>query len=317
MAVLIPTGAASPNAVLTPQGRLTLVTATPVMPSTQSAKTTLFYALYVGNQVPIYDGTNMTTTSFSELSIATTDTTKNPAAIGASKVNDWFVWSDSGTIRLTHSVDWTNDTTRASALTLVNGIWLNASSITNGPAASRGTYVGTTRSNASSQLDYIFGGSAAGGTAAWFGVWNMYNRVNVNTTVTDSTSSWNTATSATFGPMNVGATGSGLNNRISAVFGLPEDGIRISIGAIISGVAVAFSQGNIGFALDATAVADKIARSQSTSSGLQIVITGLAENNYAPQTGFHFWQAVNAGDGTNAGSVAGGLGQGFNGQLRM
>jgi hypothetical protein len=138
-----------------PQGRMTLLTATPVMISTQSAKTTIYYTPHVGDMIPLYDGTSMVPTQFSELSIATTDTTKNPAAIGASKVNDWFVWNDNGTLRLSHGPDWTNDTTRSTgtALVRVNGIWLNNASITNGPAATRGTYVGTTRSNASSQLE--------------------------------------------------------------------------------------------------------------------------------------------------------------------
>jgi hypothetical protein len=58
-------------------------------------------------------------------------------------------------------------------------ILLNSVAITNGPAASRGTYVGTTRSNGSSQLDWIVGGSASGGTAAFLWVWNAYNRVTV------------------------------------------------------------------------------------------------------------------------------------------
>jgi len=306
-----------------PQGRLTLVTATPVMATSQSAKTTIFYTPYIGNQIPLYDGVSFRNVAFSELSNVTGNSASGnagPAAVAISSVYDLFVWQDSaGANWLTRGPLWTNDTTRSAgtALVMVNGILLNNAAITNGPAASRGTYVGTVRSNGSAQIDWIFGASAAGGTAAWFGVWNMYNRVDVNTTVNDSTASWLTATSATYGPMNVGATGGGLNNRISAVFGLPEDGIRISVGAIMAGIAVAFSQGNIGFALDATNVADKIARSQSTSSGLAVVISGLAQNNYAPQTGFHFWQAVNAGDGTNTGSIAGGLGQGLSGEFRM
>jgi hypothetical protein len=78
----------------TPQGRLTLQTVTPVMTTTQSAKTTIYYTPYHGNQIVIYDGTNMVPTTFAEISVLTTDTTKNPAAIGASKVNDWFVWTD-------------------------------------------------------------------------------------------------------------------------------------------------------------------------------------------------------------------------------
>jgi hypothetical protein len=72
------------------------------MTTTQSAKTTVFYTPYHGNLVPIYDGTNMVPTAVAEISVATTDTTKSPAAIGASKVNDWFVWSDAGTLRIGH-----------------------------------------------------------------------------------------------------------------------------------------------------------------------------------------------------------------------
>ncbi|UPJ52038.1 hypothetical protein IVB30_12190 [Bradyrhizobium sp. 200] len=279
----------------------------------------MIYTPYVGNQLPIYNGTGMVPTTFAELSIAIADTSKNPSAIGANKINDWFVWNDSGTIRLSHGPDWTSDTARSAgtALTRVNGVLLNSVAITNGPAASRGTYVGTTRSNGSSQLDWIFGASAAGGTAAFFGVWNMHNRVDVDTTVTDSTPSWSTATSATPAALNTGGTGSGLNNRVSAVFGLAEDGIRISFGARMAGSGVAFAGVDAGFAMDATNAFDKVAHSQSTSGGAAIVISCVTEKAYEPQLGFHFWQATQAGDGTNAGAIAGGVFQGLSGNLRM
>ena len=74
--VLAATGATAALPFSPPQGRLTLQTATPVMTTTQSAKTTIFYTPYVGNLVPLYDGTNMNMTTFAELSVATTDTTK-------------------------------------------------------------------------------------------------------------------------------------------------------------------------------------------------------------------------------------------------
>lgn len=184
--------------VALPQGRLTLQTLTPVMTTTQSAKTTLFYTPYQGDMIPLYDGTNMGAALFTELSVLTTDATKSPAAIGASKVNDWFVWSDGGTLRLGHGPDWTNDTTRSAgtALVLQNGILLNSLAITNGPAASRGTYVGTTRSNASSQLDWIYGTAGAPGVAGFFGVWNMYNRERVWSFAGETTFTW-TYTTAT------------------------------------------------------------------------------------------------------------------------
>ncbi len=180
------------SATVAPQGRLTLATATPVMTTTQSAKTTIYYTPYVGDQVPIYSGSAMVTTTFAELSVGTSDTTKSPAAIGASKVNDWFVWNDSGTIRVGHGPDWTNSTTRSAgtALTLVHGILLNNASITNGPAASRGTYVGTTRSNGSSQLDWIYPVTGAPPTAGFFGLFNAYNQETVAAFFGDSTSTW-------------------------------------------------------------------------------------------------------------------------------
>jgi hypothetical protein len=139
----------------------------------------------------LFDGTNMIPTVFNEVSQATSDATKSPAAVGASQVFDIFCWLDSSTNRCTRGPAWSNSTTRGYTLTMVNGILLNTSSITNGPAASRGTWVGTIASNASSTIDYILGGAASGGTAAVLNVWNAYNRVVVGTTVTDSGTLYN------------------------------------------------------------------------------------------------------------------------------
>lgn len=211
-------------AVSHPRGRLTLATLTPIMTTNQAAKTTIYYTPYNGNFIPIYNGTVFYNMPFVELSVATSDATKSPAAIGASKVNDWFIWNDAGTIRLGHGPDWTNDTTRSAgtALVLVNGIYLNNASITNGPAASRGTYVGTTRSNASSQLDWILGGDANDGSPASLFVWNMYNRCNVSCMIRDTRAS-HSWTTASYQGIN-GAVGM----RVTVVQGLVEDSVSTS-----------------------------------------------------------------------------------------
>jgi hypothetical protein len=56
---------------------------------------------------------------------------------------------------------------------------VNAQAITNGPAAQRGTYVGTICSNVSSTIDFQYASSVGGasGIAGFLHVWNMYNRV--------------------------------------------------------------------------------------------------------------------------------------------
>ena len=292
-----------------PQGRLTLQMATPVMTTTQAARTTIYYTPYVGNQVPIYDGSGFTMTSIgSELSVATTDTTKSPAAIGVSKVNDWFVWNDAGTIRLGHGPDWTSDTVRSAgtALVMVNGIWLNNAAITNGPAASRGTYVGTTCSNATSQLDWIYGAIAAGGTAGFFGLWNCYNRIRFGSLTGETTNSWTYAT-ATIRAANNSAT-----MRCSFVYGLNEEVVNSSYKlAVNSGAAV---NGIIGVGLDTTTAFSGLPGWQALASNN---VSTMGTYSGSPGLGFHYISAnetvstavscIFYGDNNNPGLFQGGL----------
>lgn len=274
-------GSTAPPTV--PQGRLTLQTVVPVMTTTQAAKTTIIYTPYAGNLVPIYNGSIFTMTSIgAELSAVTSDATKSPAAIGASKVNDWFVWNDSGTIRIGHGPDWTNDTTRSggTALTMVSGILLNTNTLTNGPAASRGTYVGTTRSNASSQLDWIFGSVATTPVEGFFGLWNAYNRATVSSKTGDSTAAW-TYNSTTWRSARAQAT-----NRHTIVRGLDEDSVQASYNTPASGGA----SGDvlIGVGLDSTSsAASAMYCSLGTFSGPMS-----CDLQTIPGLGVHFFQAI-------------------------
>jgi hypothetical protein len=241
----------------------------------------------------------MTSTGNTGTSAVTTDTTKNPAAIGASKVNDWFVWNDAGTIRLSHGPDWTNDTTRSAgtALTLTNGIFLNAVAITNGPAASRGTYVGTTRSNASSTLDWKYGTAANPPGETWFGVWNAYNRVNVAGFCGDTTSNW-TSSNVTPHPANAAGSAGGLTYRASFIVGLQEDSL---LGVYSSHAALSTTNGGtIGIGYDSTSVFFTSGSVQATAVALQSALT--AQLMFSPTIGWHFMQALEAA--TAAGTAA-------------
>jgi hypothetical protein len=283
-----PTGSTGPAAsgdsvLVPPQGRLSLSVNFPVMTSNAVAQTTIYYMPFVGNKVPIYDGTNMVMTTILDagISVLTTDTTKSPAAIGASKANDWYVWNDAGTIRLGHGPDWTSDTSRGSAPTpgRVQGIWTNSVAITNGPAQFRGTYVGTTRSNASSQLDWIFGGLAANGTPAFFGVFNAYNRVPFGTLVSDSTDSW-TYASAVWRSSNAQNT-----MRISYVDGLGE--------TFVDCMNVGYISNSAGFAIIGIGVNVTTGFTGTTGTvGTTIGTPVFANYRGCPGLGFNFLQAV-------------------------
>jgi hypothetical protein len=277
-----------------PQGRLTLASGVPVMKASQAAATIVYYTPYAGSIVPIYDGTTMLPFSISELSQATTDATKSPAAVAASKMYDIFVWNDGGTIRATRGPAWANDATRGYTLTYVNGIALNTSAITNGPAALRGTYVGTIRSNAASTIDYIFGSSGSGGVAAFFGVWNAYNRVSTPTTVIDTAAAY-TYSSATVRQAH-GASGTG--NQISFVLGLAEDGVFFSYTARTATAAVLQSGAfwGVGFNVNN---AFSITPSQVQTSAAAI-INGAASNAgvWDAPVGLNVLYAVEQGDST-------------------
>jgi hypothetical protein len=278
-----------------PQGRLTLASGTPVMAASQSAKTTVYYTPYAGNAVPIYDGTNMTPTQFAEVSQATTDTTKSPAAVAASSVYDIFCWVDSGTNRCTRGPAWTNSTTRGYTLTMVNGILLNTSAITNGPAAQRGTWVGTIASNASSSIDYTFGGAGSGGVAASLNVWNAYNRVRACTTVTDSGTSYAGYTSAT--PRQARAS---AGNQIGFVIGAQEDGVSFTYASRSSTVAVSQAAINTGVGFDVNNAFSFSASATQTSAAVSVTGGNTNAGSWNAGIGTHVLYALEGSDGSNA-----------------
>jgi hypothetical protein len=103
-------------------GRLTLVSATPVTTSDQTAKVTLYYTPYIGNDLPLIQSSDsvggIKGYKFSELSLSLSGLT-------ASKVYDVFVYDNGGTLTL-ESLVWTNTTTRATTLSFVDGLWVKS-----------------------------------------------------------------------------------------------------------------------------------------------------------------------------------------------
>jgi len=94
-------------------GRLTLTTGTPVTTADVTAATTLYWAPYRGNQLALYSGSAWVMFSQAQLSIAVPATTN--------QMYDVFIDYNSGTPALSLTA-WTNDTTRATALTTQDGV---------------------------------------------------------------------------------------------------------------------------------------------------------------------------------------------------
>lgn len=103
-------------------GRLTLTTGVPVTNADVTAATTLYFAPYRGNQIALYDGSSVwNIVNFTELSIAVPATTN--------QMYDVFVYSNAGTATLELTA-WTNDSTRATALTTQNGVLVKTGATT-------------------------------------------------------------------------------------------------------------------------------------------------------------------------------------------
>lgn len=274
-----------------PSGRLTLVTATPVMTANETAQGTIYYTPYQGNTIPIYDGTNMVPTVFSEISV-TLDSTN---ALSGS-VYDLFVYNDGGTIRLGYGPAWTNTTTRSAAISTQNGIWTNTSSITlrydsthtTTVSAHQGTYVGTFYATANGQTGMNFSASGSGGGNPILGLWNAYNRVLVTAANQDTTASWNYATATTRAANNSNS------NRISWIDGLGQSGVVASyFDAVTAGGTGAVW---IGVGFDSTSAISGPGSGflYTTSINAQMTIGGPVTT--VPLLGFHYAQALEHGN---------------------
>ena len=162
-------------------GRLTLATATPVTTTDQTAKTTVYFTPYKGNRIALYDGSAWQMITFSEVSVAVPATTSTPFDI-------WGVLSG-GALTL-ETTSWTNDTTRATALVLQDGVQSKTGSVTR-------RYLGTGRTTG------VSGQTEDSVTNRL--LWNFYNRTSRRMYIFEATShtyatgsfrKWNNATAA-------------------------------------------------------------------------------------------------------------------------
>lgn len=280
---------------LVPQGRLTLASGAPVMTSAQTGKTLIYYTPYVGNLVPLFDGTNFQLTPITELSNDTTQSgAAGPAAVVANSNYDLLLWNNGGTPTLSRSAPWASDTARGTGsgtaeLQRVNGFPVNKQAITNGPPAGYGTYVGTVRSDSSGQINWQPGGIGSGGTAALLGVWNAYNRINVKGLIGDSTNSWS-YNGTTTRPADNSTT-----MRVSFVQGLQEESFEAKYEASFSNDSGGHG-GYAGVGYDNASAFSGSANvgNNGTATGLWLNVSGAA---IAQDLGFHFMQALEAGTG--------------------
>lgn len=182
------------------QGRLTLESGVAVSSTDQTAKTTVYFTPYLGNRVTLYNGSSWRLYTFTEISLAL-------GTLTSGKNYDVFLYDNSGTLTLELSAAWTNDTTRADALTTQDGVYVKSGSTTR-------LHLGTIRTTSTTTTEDSAGGSSSSVGGKRF-VWNRYNRVVRNLVVIDTTNTW----SYTTGTWRVANGGTAPTNSVEFVLG--------------------------------------------------------------------------------------------------
>jgi hypothetical protein len=288
------------------------------MIATVAQATNIYYTPYIGMNVPVYDGTKFNMVDIGgELINVTSDATTNPAVVALNSIYDLFVWVNNGIPTLSRGPAWTNSTTRSAgtALTRVRGILVNNAAITNGPAQYQGTYVGTFVSNTgTATVTFQFGTPLSGGGNAILGLWNMYNRITVQTRVTD------TQVPYTYTTATVRQAGGSTTNNILYVLGMAEEPPTFYYQqnvttAVAAGATAQVSIGDnnqAAFELGGTYFAAQAAI--AATGTLDVVYTkGSTEGMLGRYTAF----ALELGDGTNANTFNVGSAGSLAGILRM
>lgn len=289
-----------------PSGRLTLESSVPVSTTDQSNKSTIYYTPYNGEKIPIYSGTAMVNTTFTELSQSTTDTTKSPAACANNSNYDMFVWNDSGTVRCTRGPAWSTDTARGTGagsteLVRINGLWTNKNAITNGPAAFRGTYVGTIRTNGTATVDNTINARH---------VWNAYNRTTHSFVLEIPTDSW-TYSSATWRQVQGSST-----YQVSFVCGLDEELVTASYYAVYNTSTSTSRAATVGIGLDSLTQPHILYMSGNAAASQW---SGFPVGTYYgfPGIGYHYLAMLEKGAGSDTQTWYGDAGIPLNLQLGL
>ncbi len=181
-------------------GRLTLTSGTPVTITDVTGATSVYFCPYGGSHIGLYDGSSVwTVLSFTEKTLAL-------GTLTSGLPYDVFAYSNAGVVAL-EALAWTNGTTRATALTLQNGVLVKTGATTR-------RYLGTFYTTATTTTE---------DSEAKRLLFNYYNRRPRPLKRLESTASWN-YTTATIRQANAAAA-----NQVAIMVGYAEDAVDVAV----------------------------------------------------------------------------------------
>lgn len=253
--------------------RLTSVSNTPILTTTQLAKTTLFDTPFLSNQIGIYSGSAWVQHFVGETSLSTSGFT-------ASRMHDIYGFMSGGVYTI-EAVAWSDNTTPPTRGTQ-NGVLTK-----NGDATKR--YRGSVYVNGSKEIEWQWGAVSAGCTAAKFMVWNESNRIKVRTFFGDSANTWTHANNSTWSQQNGSDTA-------RATFAIGRTIEPVMARTTNRAVPAASTSGSIAIGLDSTsspASNQRIMYNSNTSGQASFS----SEWSGYPGVGLHYLQALDYSTG--------------------
>ena len=245
-------------------GRLTLESGVPASLTDQTAKTTVYYTPFRGDEIATYDGAAWSISSFTEKSLSLSGFTANLP---------YDIFIVDGTLAL-EAVAWTSATARATALTTQDGVLVKS-----GDATRR--YLGTICITSTT-------GQCEDSTARRF-VWNYYYRLPRHLSATDATASWTYAT-ATWRQANAASA-----NKIEMICGVQEQSIEVTNTDRVSPSTSQY--GIIGIGHDRTDGNDASNALLISPSGGALTTTVTSIYKGVADLGYHYFAAVEIAGG--------------------
>jgi hypothetical protein len=268
---------------VTPGGRLTLESGVPISTTDQTAKTSVYYTPYVHNMIVLWDGADWCPTTFTEKTLAL-------GTLTSAKPYDVFGYLSSGALVL-ELLAWTNDTTRATAITLQDGRYCKSGDKTR-------LYLGSF---------YTTSTTTTADAVATRYLWNMYNRRRRQLITKDATTSWTYATNSW---RQARATSS---NKIELINGISDAILDVTVACVASGTGVS---GQVGIGVNSTTTnspdahgSQSIAVVSASTAGFGLSVTRLLAT---PTIGYSYFAWLEQpSSGLTATFYGSGAGEGY------
>ena len=187
-------------------GRLTTESGVPASAAARTSQSVIYFSPFNGNKIVLHDGTRWVLRAFSEISLTLSGLTSG-------RNYDVFAYDNSGTVALELSAAWTNDSTRADAITTQDGVYVKSGATTR-------RWIGMIRTTSTTTTEF---------SPANRFVWNLHNQLPFHCAVLDSAA--HSYSSSTVQEWNAGTAA-----RANFITGLPSSwestvSVRITTGS--------------------------------------------------------------------------------------